>query len=71
MTYWASRDRQFLTHTAIADRIDVSGDLAAEWGMLTITTKKGTNAPVEGKATYVSIWTKRDGVWRNQMDTWW
>lgn len=69
--YWGSRDRQFLTHSAIADRIDVSGDLATEWGTLTITTKLGDAAPVEGKATYISIWTKRDGIWRKQMDTWW
>ena len=69
--YWSSRDRQFLTHSAIADRIDVSGDLATEWGTLTITTKQGVATPVEGKATYISIWTRRDGVWRKQMDTWW
>jgi ketosteroid isomerase-like protein len=71
VTYWGSRDREFLKHSAIADRIDVSGDLATEWGTLTVTTKKGDAAPVEGKATYVSIWTRRDGVWRKQMDTWW
>ena len=70
-TYWSSRDRQFLTHSAIADRIDISGDLATEWGTLTITTKQGPNAAVQGKATYISIWTRRDGVWRKQMDTWW
>ena len=69
--YWSSRDRQFLTHSAIADRIDVSGDLATEWGTLTITTKQGDAPPVEGKATYISVWTRRDGVWRKQMDTCW
>ena len=70
-SYWGSRDKQFLSHSAIADRIDVSGDLATEWGTLTITTKQADAAPVEGKATYISIWTRRDGVWHKQIDTWW
>ena len=70
-TYWSSRERLFLTHSTTAERVDVSGDLATEWGTLTITSKQGSAAAAEGRATYISIWTKRDGVWRKQMDTWW
>jgi ketosteroid isomerase-like protein len=71
-TYWSrSADRLMLAHSAIAERVDVSGDLATEWGKLIITTQQGSAEPVQGEATYVSIWTRRNGVWRKQMDTWW
>ena len=63
--------RQILAHSAVAERIDVSGDLATEWGTLRITFKEGTAAPVDTTSKYVSIWTRREGVWRKQMDTWW
>ena len=71
VTFWSSRERHFLTHTATPERIDVSGDLATEWGTLIMKTKQGAAAAVEGKASYISVWTRRDGVWRKQMDTWW
>lgn len=47
------------------------GDLATEWGTLRLVTRQDATPPVKGAATYVSIWTKRDGIWRKQMDTWW
>ena len=70
--YWSRpAERRMLAHSAIAERVDVSGDLATEWGTLATTTQQGSATPVQGKATYISIWTRRDGVWRKQMDTWW
>jgi ketosteroid isomerase-like protein len=70
--HWSrSPDRRILAHSAVAERIYVSGDLATEWGTVSFRTQQGTAAPVEGRATYVSIWTRRDGVWLKQMDSWW
>jgi ketosteroid isomerase-like protein len=71
--YWTrSPDRRILSHAAIAERIDVSGDLATEWGTLTLASRQGDAAPVPGSATYISIWKRgEDGVWRKVMDTWW
>jgi ketosteroid isomerase-like protein len=70
--YWSRpAERRMLAHSAIAERVDVSGDLATEWGTLATTTQQGSAAPLQGKATYISIWTRRGGVWRKQMDTWW
>jgi ketosteroid isomerase-like protein len=71
-TYWSRpAERRMLAHSAVAERVDVSGDLATEWGTLATTTQQDGAKPVEGKATYISIWTRRNGVWRKQMDTWW
>ena len=71
-TYWSrTPDRRILTHAAVAERIDVDGDLATEWGRLSITSQQGDAAPAQGHATYISIWTRENGVWRKQMDTWW
>ena len=70
--YWTrSPDRRILSHSAVAERIDVSGDLATEYGQLRLVSQIGTNAPVEGKATYISIWRRVDGQWLKGMDTWW
>ena len=72
VTHWTRpSQRQILAHSAVAERIDVSGDLATEWGTLSVTFKEGDAAPVETTSRYISIWTRRDGVWRKQMDTWW
>lgn len=71
-THWSRpAERRMLAHAATAERVDVSGDLATEWGTLTITTQQGSATPVQSKATYISIWTRQGGVWRKQMDTWW
>lgn len=72
-TYWTrTPDRRMLSHSAIAERIDVSGNLATEWGTLSVTSQQGDAAPVQGSATYISIWLRgADGVWRKLMDTWW
>lgn len=72
-TYWTrTPDRRMLSHAAIAERIDVSGNLATEWGTLLITSQLGDAAAVQGRATYISIWLRgADGVWRKLMDTWW
>lgn len=70
--YWSRpAERRMLAHSATAERVDVSADLATEWGTLAITTQQGSAAPVQSKANYISIWTRRGGVWRKQMDTWW
>lgn len=72
VTHWTRPpQRQILAHSAVAERIDVSGDLATEWGTLNVTFKEGDAAPVESTSTYISVWTRRDGVWRKQMDSWW
>ena len=71
--YWSrSAERRMLSHSAIAERIDVSGNLATEWGTLSVTSQQGDAAPVQVTATYVTIWKRgEDGVWRKLMDTWW
>lgn len=72
VSYWTRpAHRRILAHSAIAERIDVSGDLATEWGTLRVTFKEGDAAPVESTSKYISIWTRHNGVWRKQMDTWW
>lgn len=72
LTYWSRPpERRMLAHSAIAERIDVSGDLATEWGILSITSQQGDAAPVQSTATYISIWTRQEGVWRKLMDSWW
>ena len=72
VTHWTRPpQRQILAHSAVAERIDVSGDLATEWGTLSVTFKEGDAAAVESTSQYISIWRRRDGVWRKQMDTWW
>ena len=72
IAYWTRpAERRLLAHSAIAERIDVSGDLATEWGTLSITSQAGDAAPAQDRATYISIWTREAGVWRKQMDTWW
>jgi ketosteroid isomerase-like protein len=71
--YWTrTPDRRILSHSATAERIDVSGTLATEWGTLTLLSQTGDAEPAEGSATYISIWRRdRGGVWRKLMDTWW
>ncbi len=72
VTHWTRpAHRQILAHSAIAERIDLSGDLATEWGTLRVTFKEGNAAATESASKYISIWTRQDGVWRKQMDTWW
>lgn len=71
-THWSrSSDRRILWHSAVAERIDVSDDLATEWGTLSIKSQQGEAAPMQAQMTYVSIWVREDGLWRKQMDTWW
>ena len=70
--YWTrSPDRRILVHSAIADRIDVSGNLATEYGRLRTVSQVAGSDPVEGSATYVSVWRRVDGRWRKGLDTWW
>ncbi len=71
-SHWQrSPDKRILSHAAIAERIDVSDNLATEWGTLTITSQQGAATSVQSTETYISIWTRQDGVWRKQMDSWW
>ena len=71
-TYWTrSSERRILSHSAVAERIYVSGDLATEHGQLRIVSQASSAAPAEGNATYVSIWRRVDGRWRKALDTWW
>lgn len=63
--------RQILAHSAIAERIEVSGNLATEWGTLRVTFKEGDAVAKEVSSKYISIWTRSGGVWRKQMDSWW
>ena len=71
-SYWArSPERRILSHSAVAERIDVSGDLATEYGQLRILSQVASAAPVEGRATYISIWRRVGGRWRKGLDTWW
>jgi ketosteroid isomerase-like protein len=72
VTHWTRPPhRQILAHSVIAERIDVSGDLATEWGTLRVTFKEGDAAAAETISKYISVWTRNDGVWRKQMDSWW
>src|SRR5688572_13934749 len=47
--YWTrSPERRIISHSAVAERIHVSGDLATEHGQLRIVSQAGGSAPAEG-----------------------
>ena len=71
--YWTrSADRKILEHQAVAERIDVSGQLATEHGRLRTIVQIGNGAMTRDSATYVSYWRRgEDGQWRKRLDTWW
>jgi ketosteroid isomerase-like protein len=72
-SYWTrSADRKILEHNAVAERIDVSGQLATEHGQLRLTIQTANGPVVRDSATYVSYWRRsEDGRWRKRLDTWW
>ena len=72
-SYWTRpADRRIVEHAAVAERVDVTNELATEYGRLRITFQVGNTPPTRDSATYVSYWRRgRDGIWRKQLDTWW
>jgi ketosteroid isomerase-like protein len=71
--YWTrSPDRKILDHVIEVERMDISGNLAADYGTLTATWKTGEQPGVQGTLTYLSVWRRdEDGIWRKHIDTWW
>ena len=72
-TYWTRpAERRILEHSAIAERVDATNELATEYGKLYITFQVAGAPAAKDSATYVSYWRRGgDGIWRKQLDTWW
>jgi len=72
-SYWTRpAERRIVEHAAVAERVDVTNELATEYGRLRITFQVGSASPTRDSATYVSYWRRGgDGIWRKQLDTWW
>jgi ketosteroid isomerase-like protein len=72
-SYWTRQsERRILEHSAVAERVDATHELATEYGKLRITSQVGGGPATRDSATYISYWRRgRDGVWRKQLDTWW
>ena len=72
-SYWTRpSERRILEHSAVAERVDATHELATEYGKLRITYQVEGKPPAKDSATYVSYWRRGgDGVWRKQLDTWW
>jgi ketosteroid isomerase-like protein len=72
-SYWTRPgERRIVEHAAVAERVDVTNELATEYGRLRITFQVGSASPSRDSATYVSYWRRGgDGIWRKQLDTWW
>jgi len=47
--------------------MDLSGDLASEWGTFTVTDKSGTTVD---RGKYVTVCARRDGKWLIIRDIW-
>jgi ketosteroid isomerase-like protein len=71
--YWTrSPGRKVLAHAIEVERMDISGDLAADYGTFEGTWKTDEQPQVTGTANYISVWRRdEDGVWRKHIDTWW
>ena len=72
-SYWTRpAERRILEHSAIAERVDATNELATEYGKLRITYQVAEDPPARDSATYISYWRRGgDGLWRKQLDTWW
>ena len=72
-SYWTRpAENRILEHSAVAERVDATNELATEYGKLRITFQTAGRPPAKDSATYISYWRRGgDGIWRKQLDTWW
>ena len=72
-SYWSrTPDRRILEHSIQVERADLSGDLLAEHGRFSLTSRAGENEPERSSANFISVWRRgADGLWRKHLDSWW
>jgi ketosteroid isomerase-like protein len=63
-SYWTRpAERRILEHSAVAERVDATNELATEYGKLRITYQVAGGPPAKDSATYVSYWRRGgDGI---------
>jgi ketosteroid isomerase-like protein len=71
--YWTrTPDRRIISHRIFPAGVEVDRVLATEYGHFEITFVVGDGQPTEGRANYISVWTRdRAGNWRKHLDSWW